>query len=452
MISLAHLLAEGRRPDHPVAWVGPRRVDWSEFSRRVATLAGSLGRHEARESWLVALDAPLEFAVALFALWQAGKRAVLAPSLRPGALEDAAAKVDAVLDEQSMGELGDAPDPASSQRLRPLAADQCRLDLFTSGSTGEPKRVAKTLAQLDAEVAVQDALWKGGSGPVYATVPHYHIYGMLFRILWPLAAGRPFDTETCSAPEILLARMGQFGPGDVISSPSQLSRLPDLIPIDSLDDQALRIFSSGGPLPAGTALQFQNALGEAPVEIYGSTETGGIAWRVQRDGDDAWTPLPGIRLSITDAEALVLESPFLPTPAPLTLDDAGVILSDARFRLLGRLDRIVKIEGKRLSLAEMEARLRNHSDVLDAVVAVLPGRRQTIGAALVLNEAGRARLDGDGRRLYAEGLRAYLAPWFDPVLLPRHWRYPGTLPYNERGKLTAAELACLFDPKAKFDA
>jgi acyl-coenzyme A synthetase/AMP-(fatty) acid ligase len=39
------------------------------------------------------------------------------------------------------------------------------------------------------------------------------------------------------------------------------------------------------------------------------------------------------------------------------MDDGIELMPDGRFRLLGRLDRVVKIEEKRLSLPEMEARL-----------------------------------------------------------------------------------------------
>ena len=45
----------------------------------------------------------------------------------------------------------------------------------------------------------------------------------------------------------------------------------------------------------------------------------------------------------------------------------------------------------------------------------------------------------------ATALRRHLAAWYDAVLLPRHWRFVPTLPYDERGKLPQPALAGLFE-------
>jgi len=479
-MKLSELMAVGRAPDHPVAWEGNRLIVWAEFSQRVARLSRTVAARRER-NWLLACADPLDFAVALFAVWHGGGRALLPPSLQKGVIEETRAQADAVL-----GERADWPDDQeSAEALPPTPLDpvRCGLDLFTSGSSGAPKRVVKQLAQLDAEIATLERLWGGEDcGPVLATAPHHHIYGLLFRLLWPLAAGRPFDNQTCAAPELLLARLDRLGPGRVISSPSHLARMPELIPLESLAGRVTRLFSSGGPLNAATARRFQAALGEAPLEIFGSTETGGIAWRIQ-DGethDAAWSPFPGVTVSVSDVGArssrspghpkpvlspvegnesggsgvraggaLTLTSPFLPDSAPLITEDAAELLGDGRFRLQGRLDRVAKIEGKRLSLADMETRLAGHPWVREAALVVLNGRRQRLGAVLALSESGRRALADDGRAACARTLRQHLSPWFDAVLLPRQWRYPDSLPYNERGKLTVADLLRQFDDAAQ---
>ena len=68
------------------------------------------------------------------------------------------------------------------------------LTLYTSGSSGAPKPIRKTLAQFDAEVRTLEAQWGAlvGDATMLGSVPHHHIYGLLFRLLWPLAAGRAF--------------------------------------------------------------------------------------------------------------------------------------------------------------------------------------------------------------------------------------------------------------------
>ncbi|MBA4092976.1 MAG: AMP-dependent synthetase [Candidatus Accumulibacter sp.] len=447
---LHRLLADGRDADRPVCRDGARLVPWSAFAGRVgAQTAAFAARPETR--WLLVSAHPLDFLVQLFALLHAGKQAVIPPNTQPGTLAQLAGAYDAVA--------ADAPPATASPPLMPLSplvAADAIVDLYTSGSTGEPKRVRKTLAQFEAEIDALETLWGAtlGDAVVVATAPHHHIYGLLFRLLWPLAAGRAFDAATCAHPDTLGERLALLRDTALVSSPAQLARLPELVPLASLQPAPRLVFSSGGPLPAAAAAAFRNQLGQAPTEVFGSTETGGIAWRRQEDGADGtlWTPLPGVDVGADDDGALALRSPFLPSNAPWRMDDAVELLADGRFHLRGRLDRIVKIEEKRLSLPDLEARLGAHPWVAAAAAVALAGRRQTIGVVLVLTAEGRAQLAARGRRDAALELRRHLAEHFEAVLLPRRWRFPEQLPFNERGKLTQAELAALFAGDAELAA
>lgn len=439
LLPLHALFADGRPDDQPVSHDGRRFVAWVEFAGRVAGLAGALGqRPEAR--WLLTGDDPLVFAINLFGVLHAGKEVVIPPNAQPGTLAALSGAFDARIDALGVSGQTSALLPA----IDPHAAI---IDLYTSGSTGEHKRVRKTLAQFEAEVAVLEALWgeRLGASAVVATAPHQHIYGLLFRLFWPLASGRVFDAVTCAHPDALEERLAFFGRAALITSPAQLARLPELLSLAELDPKPLAIFSSGGPLPAAAARALTAGLGEAPIEVFGSTETGGVAWRRQQGVDgELWTPFPGHTVSRSPLGALTLRSPFLADDAPWEMDDGVELLQDGRFRLLGRLDRVVKIEEKRLSLPEMEARLAGHPWVEAAALVPLAGRRQSVGAVLVLGAAGRERLRVEGRRAVAQTLRQHLASYFDAVLLPRHWRFPGLLPVDARGKLTVAALAALF--------
>jgi acyl-coenzyme A synthetase/AMP-(fatty) acid ligase/3-hydroxymyristoyl/3-hydroxydecanoyl-(acyl carrier protein) dehydratase len=441
LIALPDLFNRGRPGDHPVARDGQHLIVWREFSMRISRLAATL-RQRAETRWLLTSDDPLDFAAELFALLHAGKQAVIPPNTRPGTLDALAAAFDARLDTLTVD---------NASLTDPLAAidpHRAIIDLYTSGSTGEHKRVRKTLAQFDAEVAVLESLWgeKIGAAAILATAPHQHIYGLLFRIFWPLASGRIFDAVTCAHPDMLEERLAVFGRAALISSPAQLTRLPDLLPLASLTPKPVAVFSSGGPLPGSAARALADGLGEAPIEVFGSTETGGVAWRQQVGADgDLWTPFPCHPVTASGTGALTLRSPFLADDAPWEMDDGIALMADGRFRLLGRLDRIVKIEEKRLSLPDMESRLLAHAWVDSAAAVALNSRRQSIGAVVILDAEGRAQLQASGKRAVAQALRTHLADHFDAVLLPRHWRFPDQLPTNERGKVAAAALAALFD-------
>jgi len=248
---------------------------------------------------------------------------------------------------------------------------------------------------------------------------------------------------TCTYPDMLNDRLSCFKATTLISSPAQLSRLPALLPLDAMPFKPRMTFSSGGPLSNASASGIHRAWGTAPTEIFGSTETGGIAWRKQ-EKDSAWTVIPGISIKHDANGVPSLHSPFLSDETPFKMDDAVTFLEDGRFLLGARLDRIVKIEGKRLSLPEMEARLLAHPWIEAASTVPLAGRRQTVGAALVLSTDGANSMRTSGRRSLITNLRAHLAQTFEPVLLPKQWRFIDRLPMTERGKVSTNEIAALF--------
>ena len=445
-LPLHRLLRDGRPVESVVCLDGERTLTWRDFSHRAATLAWQIKARPERR-WGLCCDHPFDFACALFAVLHSGGSAIIPPNFQSGTLAQLSSAMDAVLDDDTVAAMAGISLPTEATlTFSPLSPTDAVIDLYTSGSSGEPKLVRKSLAQLEAEVLAQETKWGAvmGGAPVVATVPHHHIYGLLFRLLWPLSSGRPFDAQVYVYPEALAQRIASLGTAVVVSSPAHLSRMADLIPLKALAPARL-IFSSGGPLPAVAAADFEAALGQAPTEIYGSTETGGIAWRRQSTADAAWTPLPDVTVAMDEDSALRVKSSFLPDANWCRMDDGAEILADGRFLLKGRLDRVVKIEGKRLSLPEVEQRLRQHSWITEAGAVPLQGRRQTVGVVATLSAKGLHQLSVIGKRETVKVLRHHLAIFFEPVLLPRHWRFPANMPVNERGKLTLANLAALFE-------
>jgi len=428
-LPLAQLFRAGRRPEHPVAWSAGAARTWGEFAAASAgvaaqarTLGGEPGAGSA-ERWVLACEDAWAFAAGFSGLLQAGRTVVVPPNFLPETL--------ARFPGHRL--LRNLPAPAEA---RPEAGIlEGRVEFWTSGTTGEPKALVKTLAQLDAEVAVLEALFGARltGGLVVGTLPHQHIYGCLFRVLWPLAAGRPLLSEPCGDPASFLRALATMPAPALISSPAHLARLPRLLDLEGLPRPAV-IFSSGGPLEAADAAQWAGGV----VEIYGSTETGGIAWRQQDGTPEAafWTPFPDVALSCDPDGALVVAG-FRAGPAPQRMEDAAEPMAGGRFRLLGRLDRTLKLEEKRVSLPELEAALQAHPLVARAAVALLPGPRPRLGAVVVLRDG--AATAGAGREL-----RRHLAGRFEAVALPRRWRFVAELPYDGRGKLTAQALTALF--------
>lgn len=457
MIGLHDLLCGQRDPATPVcrddsAVSAHALITHASFHARTATLVWWL-REQSGRRYALNIDDPFDFACALFALLACGKEPVIPASPAPGYLADLAHAYDALLTDADIRALTvseAAATPVGATPLLPIRHD-APLTLYTSGSSGAPKPIHKTLAQFDAEVRTLEREWGAlvGVATVLASVPQRHIYGLLFRVLWPLAAGRAFDRALCAEPEQMQARIACSGATVMVSSPAQLSRWAALPGFAELAPAPRVFFSSGGPLAAEAAHDHAAAFGEAPVEIYGSTETGGIAWRRQ-SAFSAWRPLDGVGVRRAGDGALEVRSAHLGHEDWHRTDDAVALDGDGCFRLQGRLDRVIKLDGKRLSLPEMEARLGQHPWVAQASVVPLAGAsRARAGAVVALSEAGSEALREMGRVAFAKALRRHLAAYFDVVLLPRRWRFRIALPFDARGKLPVAAVAAAFGPRAE---
>jgi acyl-coenzyme A synthetase/AMP-(fatty) acid ligase len=458
LIPLTRLLAEGRPDPTPVATRGDAALDWATFAGQVDALRQHLTRTPPAgpppHRWAVFTDDAYAFAVALSAIWQAGDVPVVLPSIQPGALRLLGPGIRGVVTDAACILPGTeaATVPALHPRSAawtPVAIDDATAaaELFTSGTTGDRKTVVKTFGQLTAEVSGLERRWGAevADRQVIGTVSHQHIYGMLFRVLWPLCAARVFRAEALLYPEEIVARLGSR-PGYLVSAPAHLRRLAEMGGVAELAQVCRPVFSAGAPLDETTAARLAATFGAAPLEVFGSTETGGVAWR-QQTADRAslaWTPFEDVRVRREPTGLLHVCSPRVSAPGSFTMADRAD-LADCRFLLRGRADRVVKIAGKRLSLPEMEEHLHRHSWVAEAALAVVEWRGEPrVAAAIVLTEKGRESLVAGGRRLVSTELTEYLAPLWDRVLLPRMYRYETRLPEDAQGKTTTATIARLF--------
>ena len=446
-VALHELLWAAREDGTVVCLDEASTLDFRAFKARVAAYVSWLELQTGQRVALC-LDDPFEFACALFASLACGKEPVIPSTSTPAYLAMLGSCYDVLLTAAELPVVDACTGaPMHGRHIDP----QAPLTLYTSGSSGVPKAVRKRLAQFDAEVRTLETQWGAmlGQAPMLASVPHRHIYGLLFRVFWPLAAGRAFDRASCAEPLQLQARLERVGRAAVVSSPSHLDRWLALPGFDTLAPAPCAYFSSGGALGEETANSYTSRFGAAPLEIYGSTETGGIAWR-RRDLSDAWQAVPGAELKCDADGALVVRSPHLGHDDWHRTDDAVAFDEDGRFRLKGRLDRVVKLDGKRVSLPEIETHLARHPYVAQAAAVVLPGAaRERLGVWVALTAEGSAALLENGRVVLAKTLRAHLGEYVDAVVLPRRWRFCSALPFDARGKLPAAVVAAAFDARTQ---
>ncbi|MHA6492235.1 AMP-binding protein [Pseudomonas borbori] len=431
---------------HPGRLVTPD-MDHATLQQRALSLAAALQQRGVQRIALHLEDAG-ELAVALLGAWRAGVKVLLPADAQAQTRKRLAGQTELWLDSLNVAALeGLTGEPLAAA---PLDLDACQLVLCTSGSSGEAKLIDKSLRQLANEVTALEQLWGAElqGATILGSVATQHIYGLLFRVLWPLCAGRPFLRRAQPFPEDLQRKSLAITRDAVadssagfawVASPALLKRMGD-----NLDWPALRgvrkVFSSGGALPAEAAQLLEQKLGQWPTEIYGSSETGGIGWR---QGSEHWQAFAGIELQLNEEGALNLSSPYLPEGHREQTADAAQLLADGRFILRGRLDRIVKLEEKRISLPMLELALAEHPWIADARLGVVQEGRAFLGALVALNPSGIHALRNQGRRAVTDSLRRHLAGHCEPIALPRRWRLVDQLPYSSQGKLAQAAVEAL---------
>lgn len=419
---------------------------WSELVARASAVCAAVTESGGRR-WALDLDDTFEFAAGLLGCWAGNKTPVLAP--RP-LLENSGVAIDGVIRSDDGDTSGRRcivwrrlPPAAPYVTEIPLHSE---LVLYTSGSTGVPKEVVRQVHNVEAELAVLESLWGAaiGSGRVYSTVSHRHVYGLLFRTLWPLLNRRPFATFDLEYPEHLVD--DRMSDQVLISSPALLKRIGHL---ERRPTAWRAVFSSGGLLTFEVSADAARVLGTCPIEVLGSTETSGVAWRQQHDRAQAgWATMPTVETRPSNDGFLEVRSPFAGQIEWLRMGDLVRPTAERSFELLGRGDHLAKIEDKRVSLAEIERYLLETSWVRDAAaVALEDAARQYVGVVVQLNDAGARELSERGRRAMSGLLKQALRGKIEPIALPRKFRYVDQIPSDAQGKRLQSKIKDMFEPQ-----
>jgi acyl-coenzyme A synthetase/AMP-(fatty) acid ligase len=320
-----------------------------------------------------------------------------------------------------------APGPAPNP---PVAAGTIAAIAFTSGSTGEPRPHPKPWGALVAgarAAARRFAVAPGTS--ILGTIPAQHMYGFETTLMLPLqGAGAGHAGAVFYPSDIAEALAFLPAPRLLVTTPLQMrALLGSAVALPPLAG----IISATAPLDAALAAAAEAAWGAPVREIYGATEAGSVASRRTLDGE-AWDPYPGVAFAIAPERATVLV-PGLPAPVPLAdlLEEAG----EGRFRLAGRRGDMVKLAGKRASLAGLTSVLMGVEGVQDAAVL----------APDDLDRNPRARLAAVvvAPGLTAAAVVAALRGRVEPAFLPRPVVMAEALPRDDVGKLRRDALARL---------
>ncbi|MER5865156.1 AMP-binding protein [Kitasatospora sp. NPDC002040] len=239
------------------------------------------------------------------------------------------------------------------------------LEFATSGSTGEPQRWLRTLAQVDAETELliglcADESADQGVDGVLSFAPPRHLYGHLMSLALPRRLEVPCLQAGLTAP--LARTVARWRRPLIAAVPAAFAVLGRCLPELAGAERITLVHSSAVLPPAG--LKLLADLGERArlVELFGSTETGLIATRP--GGTEDWTLAADTRFAMdSESDQLRVSSPRLarrpdgPPPTATTTGDLVTVLNGRTFRWRGRSNRLVKVNGVRVGLDRVAARL-----------------------------------------------------------------------------------------------
>ncbi|MGI5271971.1 hypothetical protein ACQEUU_22645 [Nonomuraea sp. CA-218870] len=321
------------------------------------------------------------------------------------------------------------------------------VDLRTSGSTGAAAVWRRTREQLWAEAGLLAGLLEAERPEaVLAFAPPRHVYGALATVLMPARMRVP-----------VWYRPGAFGG---LPDPAEARRwgvvaIPSVFPVLRSRMAWVRaaervaVLHSTATLPS-TAARFQAEAGPelvTLVEVFGSTESGGVASRRWAPDNPPWTLLDDVSFAHDDGAPhdggadgevpLAVRSgrlaarPGEPAPQVWRLDDYIEPLDERRFRFRGRRNRLLKVNGRRVNLDEVEERLRARLRCAD--LACLPVTDGVTGEHFEV-----LLVPGPGRSAAGIGLESAVA---ELDIRPRDVRVVERIERSETGKLRQIQQA-----------
>ena len=317
--------------------------------------------------------------------------------------------------------------------------DSPYVEVKTSGSTGEPKRmrVEKRRMMNSARITCDFLGLKRGDTALLCLSTDY-IAGKMMVVRALERGMKLVEVEPCGHP--LNMEHGTF------LRPVGSKRPPAERNIDFAAMVPLQVYNSlqvpeerehlrnirhliigGGAIDEG----LQAALKDFPNAVwstYGMTETlSHIALR-RLSGPTAsnwYTPFKGVMLSQTEEGCLVIDAPAV-HDGQLVTNDIVELRADGCFRILGRKDNVICSGGIKIQMEEVERLLRPH---LSIPYMITRAKDERLGETVVLLMEG-----GNADEVKAVCERVLPKYW-----QPRHFVLVDRLPMTETGKPARAE-------------
>lgn len=333
--------------------------------------------------------------------------------------------------EKMIASVKNSPPPFCFDRLTRFFADikTAEIWLYTSGSTGLPKRVVKTWQNMieSANLAISRFNLMTPCF-IVTTVPNQHMFGLETSIFWPFFSKASLWHDRPMFPEDIISALSANTqqPALLVSTPLHIKKL--IAFKLNWPKHLNRLLSATAPMPIALAKNVEEQIGVQVFEVYGSTETASIASK-QSTLSELWQPYHGVEFQETSLNQYAVKTAGLELFQPL--NDQIELNHDQQFMLGKRDSDLIKVAGKRASLTELNQSLRSIEGIYDGVF-IQPEKVERLSAFIVSSRP-------------SSEIRKALRKIIDPAFLPRPIIFLNTLPRNDVGKILYNELLSTLD-------
>ena len=285
---------------------------------------------------------------------------------------------------------------------------------FTSGSTGQPKGIALSAANLDAEADnIVSGLGLGPGDRILAPVPLTHSYGFDLGVLAMLRARCTLALEDVFVPRRILAELASGRTSVFLGVPAMYRAWLGMPPGSDPALPVRYLLSCTAPLPASVVTAFHARYRAAICQHYGSSETGAVTTHVPQDvlarPDSVGSAMGDVALRVVDREGRAVpdgadgevvvtsgavahggyvmgaptdrRDPF--RPAGYHTGDLGSV-KDGFLYVRGRVDDLINVGGFKVAPREVIEALESHPAVTEAaVIGVKDPRGEEVVYAVV---------------------------------------------------------------------
>ena len=351
---------------------------------------------------------------------------------------------------------------AAACRVHPEAADQVAVLIYTTGSTGVPKGVMLTHANLlhiGELMRTQRRLTPDDR--VYGILPITHVMGLSSGLLGTLSAGGHIRMVARFSPESCLDALRTQGITILQGAPAMFARLVEAVAPERRLEGSLRFIAAGGaPLDSALKEHIERVFGLTLHNGYGLSEAAACCW-TRLDAEDSdfsvGPPNPGMEVRILDAAGKpvdVGETGELWVRGPNVMkgyfrmpertrevlrpdgwfntEDLARMTPDGRVHFEGRGKDLIIRSGFNVSPLEVEAALNAHRGVQYCAVLGVP-REGNEDIVAIVEPAPR-------QTVTEAGLREFLETRLSPYKRPGRIVFVDALPVAPNGKVLKKQL------------